>query len=256
MMESKNSGLPPNLETMLVSWQRWLNKSWNDTLAQSKQEIEDSLTKAALFDIWSNCLQDNHASGTLIPEIFIDCYMSIHFACWGLYKYANSCLRSQLETALRFIFFSTHQVEFGWWSEGNESYRSRLGSTDVWGSGYSYLDQLDNVKRFEEISPENRRLFAGTGRVSKIHRRLSTYVHSSVDSLQTKSEQFSPAYNRDNFYRWYDNFKEIQSCINILLILGFLEKFRGISSLNQSSVMNTGIENSIDRESIKTLAGI
>lgn len=247
--------LPPNTKTMYESQEKWRAKALKDTLSAHKDQIEASLEKVNLFDIWSNSLQTSEVARRLIPEIFMDAYMSIHFACYGLYKYANICLRSQLETALRLIYFSTHPIEFGWWSAGNEWYRAGLRTKDVWGEGYGYFEQLENVKKFEELCEEGQRLFQHARKVPQIYQTLSTYVHSGVFSLQTKPDQFSPRYKIDEFSKWGTNFKEIQSYIHILLVLSFLEEFKKMSTVNQNRVLEIVIASLYYRERLKELVG-
>lgn len=256
MSEDWILNLPPNTKTMYESQEKWRTKASEGTLLAHKDEIEDLLEKANLFDLWSNSLQGSEAARRLIPEIFMDAYMSIHFACYGLYKYANVCLRSQLETTLRLIYFSTHPVEFEWWRAGNEWYRAGLRTRDVWGEGYGYFEQLENVKKFEERCDEGQRLFQHAKKVTKIYQTLSTYVHSGVFSLQTKPDQFSPRYKIDEFSKWKSNFKEIQSYIHALLVLGFSKEFKKMSQVNQERVVGVGIESSHHREKLKEVIGL
>ena len=256
MSEDGILNLPPNTKTMYESQEKWRTKASEDTLSAHKDEIEDSLEKANLFDIWSNSLQGSEAARRLIPEIFMDGYMSIHFACYGLYKYANICLRSQLETTLRLIYFSTHPVEFEWWRVGNEWYRAGLRTRDVWGEGYGYFEQLEKVKKFEETCDEGQRLFQHARKVTKIYQTLSTYVHSGVFSLQTKPDQFSPRYKIDEFCKWMSNFKEIQGYIHTLLVLGFSKEFKKMSQVNQETVVRVGIESLHHREKLKEVIGL
>jgi len=255
MSEDGILDLPPNTTTMYESQEKWRTKASQETLSAHKDEIENLLEKANLFDIWSNSLQGSEAARRLIPEIFMDGYMSIHFACYGLYKYANICLRSQLETTLRSIYFSTHPVEFKWWCAGNEAYRAGLRTRDVWGEGYGYFEQLENVKSFEEICDEGQRLFQHARKVPKIYQTLSTYVHSGVFSLQTKFDQFSPRYKIDEFCKWMSNFKEIQGFIHILLVLGFLEEFRQMSQVNRARILGVGVDSPHHREKLKKVTG-
>ena len=248
--------LPPNIKTMCNSEEKWRGKALQDTIAAHNEDIEKLLEKANLFDIWSNQLQDSDAAKRLIPEVFMDAYTSIHFSCYGLYKYAHICLRSQLETSLRLIYFSTHPVEFQWWLVGNEWYRAGLRTREVWGEGYGYFEQLPRIKRFEEICDEANRLFQNARKVPKIYQTLSTYVHSGVFSFQTKSDLFSPTYRIEEFYKWHSNFAEVQSYINILLALGFEDRFCKMTKANKEKIINIGVESAYHQESIKNISGL
>lgn len=241
MSKKSISNLPSSVKAMHESQEKWRTNAWEETLKKHKDEIEKMLEKINLFDIWSNSLQNNEATKRLIPEIFMDGYISIHFAGYGLYKYANVCLRSQLETALRLIYFSTHPVEFVWWCNGNESYRSGLANKDVWGEGYQYFKELKYVKDFDKKCNEAQKLFLGASRVSKIYRKLSKYVHSGMFSFQTKSDEFSPRYKSEEFKDWRTNYNEIQEYINVLLVLGFLKEFRQMSKGEEDKILQVGV---------------
>ena len=244
MAENKFSELPDNTKILDESQEKWRNEAWRKTLEKHKNEIEKMLEKINLFDIWSNSLQNNEAVNRLIPEIFMDGYISIHFAGYGLYKYANVCLRSQLETVMRLIYFSTHSIEFNWWCKGNKWYRKGLKYKDVWGEGYLYFKELEYVKEFEKKCNDDKRLFRNGKNINRIYLELSEYVHSGVFSFQTKTDYFSPNYKIREFKKWANRFKKIQEYINILLILGFRKEFKEMSNTNQEKIIEVGIESS------------
>lgn len=255
MSQKDISSLPDNTRIMHESQEKWRDSNWKDTLEEHKSEIEELMQKINLFDIWSNSLQDNAAARRLIPEIFMDGYISIHLAGYGLYKYANICLRSQLETTLRLIYFSTHPVEFDWWCKGNEWYREGLATKDVWGERYGYFTQLEYVKKFEKKCTNHKKLFAEGQRVSKIYQKLSRYVHTSAFSFQTKPDDFAPKHKIKEFAKWIDNFKEIQEYINLLLILGFAKEFEKLNSTSQERIRKTAIESPHYEEKLREVLG-
>lgn len=226
--------LPELTRSTYESQQRWGDKNWKDTLKKHYKEIEKLLQKIGVFDSWKNILGNKYGkvAGELVPEIFLDAYISVHFACMGLYKQANICLRTQLETALRLVFFSMHPVEFKWWYESNEWYRGSLRTKDVWGDGYRYFEQLETVKKFDKIC--NGKLFNSIRRIYKI---LSRYVHSGVLSFQTTPVRVSPKYKIDAFRKWRDNFRDVQDYVNTIFSLGFADEFQGVSLNNQKKIL-------------------
>lgn len=247
--------LPELIKTMHEGQEKWRSGNWEQTLKDNETEVERLLQKIGVFDIWSNSLQNNKAAEKLIPELFIDGYISIHLACYGLYKYANICLRSQLETALRLIYFSTHPVEFDWWCKGNEWYREGLRNKDVWGEGFKYFTQLEYVKKFEKTCEKDKRLFQEAQRFKKIYKKLSGYVHTSALAFQTKPEELtiSPRYQIEEFRRWFKSFTEIQEYINILLALSFHREFRKLRDTNQQKIRTTGIETPYYRTTLENV---
>jgi len=234
--------LPELTKIMHKSQEKWRHKNWNETLGKHKEEIEELLQKIRIFDIWSNALQDDAVAKALIPEIFMDAYISLHFAGYGLYKYAYVCLRSELETTLRLIFFSTHKVEYKWWSEGNEWYKENV-TGDVWGRGYLYFQQLNTIKAFDKACGEGRRLFHSRKvGVGGIYGKLSGYIHSGAGHFQTRPDRVSPEYKLGEFRKWVETFKEVQEYINILLSLGFPNDFGQLSNANKEKIWKIGLE--------------
>lgn len=248
--------LPALTKSMYEVFKNWSDRNWLSTLESHRHKTEELLEKIKIFDIWANALQDSEVARKLIPEIFVDAYMSIHFACMGLYKYAFMCLRSQLETVLRMVFFSTHPVEFQWWLAENEWYRSGLKTRDVWGEGYLYFGNLEHVKKFERQINEEKRLFVEGKRISKIHKNLSKYVHTSASSFQTTTDTFSPIYKIDEFNRWVTIFKEIQQHTNTILVLGFLENFKMLGNTEKKQIIEKAIEDRDYIEKLKEAVGV
>lgn len=225
--------LPTLTKAMFSGQKTWSENNWSLTLDKHSSDTENLLEKINILDIWSNALQDSEPTRKLIPEIFLDGYMAVHFACTGLYKYAYICLRAQLETGLRLVYFSAHSVEFKWWLDGNEWYRSGL-QKDVWGEGYSYFTNLDLIKKFDK----DKELFV---RIKNSYSRLSKYVHSSPESFQTRPGSISPKYNIGQFKIWLDMSNEILDYINLIFILSFYDKFISLSHTEQKTILEKGI---------------
>jgi len=91
----------------------------------------------------------------------------------------------------------------------------------VWGQGYNYFEQLEEVKAFKK--EQDCDLFA---KVRSCYKILSKYVHSSVSSFQTRPDRISPRYVIVDFTRWSGNYRDVQSLVNVILILGFAETFK------------------------------
>jgi hypothetical protein len=217
--------------------QKWCDKNWQDTLKKHDRELSKLLAKVNLFDIWSHELRVDKAAGSLIPEIFMDAFISIHLSCLGLYKYANACLRSELETSLRLIYFSTHPIEFQWWCDGNEWYIGR--DKNVWMEVYyrTYFEQLSPVKHFNKSLKDDKKL---SKKIQTIYKLLSRYVHSGISTFQTSST-FSPKYNIMNFKKWSSNYNEIQQYVNLVITLGYDERFKGMSNDNKLRILKIGV---------------
>ena len=189
----------------------------------------------------------------------MDAYVSIHFSCFGLYKSAYMCLRSEFETVLRLIYFSNHPIEFKWWQDGNEKWiKDLLKGSDVWGNQYSYLRHIKEIQSFDELNTRsNEKFFGENGKLKLIYSTLSKHVHSVAPYLQTKrSGSFSPKYNKDEFEKWYDNYKKIQQYINIFLALGFPDKFKKMPTQERDKILDIGIASTQYKTNVKQTLSI
>lgn len=229
--------LPELTKIMYVIQQKGIDRNCEETLRIHFRELEKLLQKTQVFTIWKNKLANKYGvAKELIPEIFMDAYISILFASMGLYKQANICLRAQLETALRLVYFSTHPVEFKWWYEGSEWYLDAK-SKDVWGIEYKYFRQLEEVNSFEKVSD-----FGLFNNIKSFYKVLSKYVHGGAASFQTRPDRISPKYIRKEFNKWVGNFKKVQIYVNTILILGFAELFIAFGTDTQKKMLKI-IEN-------------
>lgn len=229
--------LSHEVRVMYKTFDSWNKSNWKSTLSKHDEEVKNLLDKLNLFSIWTDTLSDNDAATKLLPEIFYDSYMAIHLAAMGLYKYANMCLRSELETTLRLVFFSAHPVEFKWWSEGKKIF-GITGKKHVWGDDYNYFIHLDKVKEFHTKCGENEKLFTN---VKKSYDILSTYVHTSSRAFQTSPGSISPRYNLGLFNGLKTEFIKIQDYIHTILILTFFNEFNSTSRQNKDDIINYGI---------------
>jgi hypothetical protein len=236
------------LKDVFKSHLKWVEANWQETLKRKRKDLYKLLEKTNLFDIWSNNLQDTEVTKHLIPEMFMDAFMSFHFACTGLYKYANVFLRSELETSLRLVYFSTHPIEFEWWCDSNKWYKGK----DVWSEGYGYFLQLKTVKDFDKKLPKEQNLF---NKIKNIYGTLSQYVHSSKSALHTLLE-FSPKYQADEFKKWSANYSAIQQYVNTIIILGFALRFKEMRKREQNKILKIGVYDINYRRSLKDIFGL
>ncbi|MHA1267872.1 MAG: hypothetical protein ACTSRS_21760 [Candidatus Helarchaeota archaeon] len=223
------------------SQRKWRDKNWKKTLGKHGDEIEDILEKISVFNKWENRLKSYKVAKKLFPEIFIDAFSSVHFACFGFYKYANMCLRSELETTLRLVFFSTHPVEFKWWLEGNMVYKNILNpAKDVWGQGFLYFENLENIQKFERNCDDSKKIFSAK-KIKNLYNFLSQFIHTSAGHFQSRPGKFSPVYDLKEFRNWLNRCKEVQTYINILLTLSFSDVFKNMSENSINVILTKGV---------------
>ncbi len=238
----KVKDLPELTKSIHQGQARWRVKNWKKTLSTHGSELDDLLKKISVFSKWRNKLQQSVAAKKLFPEIFIDAFSSVHLACFGLYKYANMCLRSELETTLRLIFFSTHLVEFNWWLKDKYVFRDIYSqANDVWGPGYIYFKNLDNVQKFEIGCENGKQLFSEGSKLKKMYGTLSHFIHSGAGQFQSRPSGFIPAYKLDEFQQWHSRCNDAQTYINILLALTFSEEFKEMTPTSRNAILDVGI---------------
>ena len=231
--------LSPEVRGLYETFDSWNKSNWELTLSKHDEEMKNLLDKLNLFSIWTDTLSEIDAAAKLLPEIFYDAYVAIRFAAMGLYKYANMSLRSELETTLRLVFFSTHPVEFKWWNEGDKIF-GITGKNHVWGDNYNYFIHLEKVSEFISKCDDNENLFTN---VKKSYSTLSSYVHTSSRAFQTSPGSISPRYNIGLFKGLKSEFIKIQDYIHIILILTFFNEFKSGSQSDQGKIIEYGINN-------------
>jgi len=214
----KISELPTLCSDLYKDQSTWKNNC-KKTLFENHDKIEKLLKKSSVFDIWSACLPGNKIAEKLLPEMYIDAYSSINFSSISFYKYAYMCLRSELETGLRFLFFYHHPIEFEWWLNGSEWY-FKQNKGQVWGDNYYYFYNIGKIKEFESKCRSHLRLVSEPQLMRKEYSKLSQYTHSGAQHFQTEYTRLTPTYDVAKFSQWYNIYETIQCYLNILFLFG------------------------------------
>jgi hypothetical protein len=229
-------------KTRIMHTTRWRKKNWEDTLRNEANDLDALLSIIEVFDIWINRLPKNDATKSLSREIFADAFMSVHLACFGLYKNAYMSLRSELETAMRLIYFSRHSLEYELWQNGDEKWiHDLLKGSDVWGESFKYFLYISEVNQLEGSIQQNLKLVNGSARLKEIYSRLSKHVHSGGPFLQTRKVHLSPKYNQAEFDSWSEIYRDVQKYINILFALCFSDTFRRMLANESDLILNLAI---------------
>lgn len=223
------------------SFKKWSDKNWKESLSNQSIKIDEYIDKLSTLDIWSNQLRKTKSSKLLITELFFDSYAGLLFACQGLYKYAFICLRSQLEITFRIIYFSTHSVEYSWWSKGSQWFLEK--GNHVWGKGFhSYFGKLDSIEEFNLKLPNQNMDILNNIKI--IYSELSKYVHSSPHTLQSKDSKISPEYSCQQHQFWLSRASNLMNYINLFFILGFEKEFDGLSKQHKLKILDSCFNNS------------
>lgn len=257
MPEFDGSSLPEWLKAIHDSQNKWREQNWQKTLQDHSAELESLLDMVNVLHLWPNAVGGVEVSKKLLPEIVMDFFTSLHFACWGLYKSAHMCLRAGLETTLRLVYLSTHPVEYQWWLEGKEWYRE--GSPvrqDVWGPGYRYFTMLPGIKVFDKACDESRKLFGSkSAGIGELQSDLSKHIHSGPEQFQTEVNRISPQYDIGRFKRWLKRAKKALTFINIILALSFKDAFCDMHPEDREKIIDKGIADDDYRDKLKDVLG-
>lgn len=189
----------------------------NQSLVAFGSDVDQIIRSSESLNCWSNALQA-HGLASLVSEIFIDIYASIHFSLCGLYKYADMALRSALENTLNVAYFHGHPVEYSWWQKGSEWYLTNK-QPHPWGDGYNYFQLLAS-----EL-PGNRGENTIEKELSAEYRALSKSIHSTSLKLQTKGLKLAPTVDIARFKQWSERMNRVLSLINSVLVLALQDKF-------------------------------
>ena len=227
--------LPRLARSMFESQSKWGDKNWKDTLRLHAREINTLLDDISIFDLWKKTLGDKYGKigQDLLPEIYMDVYVSVHFACMGLYKQGHVCLRAELENALRLVYFAVHPVEYGWRCSGKDFFKKK----NVWVEDYRYFRQLDEVHKFQQTCKQDGFTMVVFDNVKKLYGKLSQYVHTGPTTFLTTPDRFAPKYRKPEFNKWLNAFKETQKCINLILVLGFTEDFKKLAMSKKKDIL-------------------
>jgi hypothetical protein len=215
----------PRLAGNLHATQQLLKRNVEDSLLDKSSEIENALTRADLIAEWKAVLHDKYGdlSDALIDEIFIDVWLSVNFACTGLYKQAHVCLRASLEMTLRLVYFSKHPIEYSWWCDGKSE---DLKDKNSRGEDRSYFGRLESFQKFEKTAKKSGKAVPKLiDKIKNEYSQLSKYVHGNKDRFQT-GKKISPKYVMGEFNKWNKHFNDIITYMNTVLMLGFSEEVK------------------------------
>jgi hypothetical protein len=237
--------LPPLARSMFESQSKWADKNWKDTLKLHSRQINTLLDDMSVLDLWKKTLGDGYGKvgQNLLPEIYMDVYVSVHFACMGLYKQSHVCLRAELENAMRLVYFSVHPVEYGWWCSGRDFFKKR----NVWDENYRYFRQLDEVQQFQQACKQDGATVNVFDSVKRLYGKLSQYVHTGPTAFLTTPDRFAPKYREPEFRKWLSAFRNTQNLINLIFVLGFTEDFRKLALPKKKDILKKTGDSKVKR---------
>ncbi|NQU98429.1 hypothetical protein HQ533_03095 [Candidatus Woesearchaeota archaeon] len=244
------STFPRMLKSVHNAQKKWRQQNYENSITKFKDEIEKTLEILNFYGKWKSKFSGQKITDKMIPEIFMDGLSSLHFALWGQYKYANMGLRSQLETALRLIYFMDHPREYEWWLSGNEWYKGQKGAY-VWGDDFNYFKQIDKINKFDKNLAGEKKIYSSSSSgksgnlLKEIYGKLSKSIHTSAQHFQTSIGRFSPKYSMSKMETWLKSCKDLQCYIIVSLILSFPKEFKKMSSIERSTILTKGVVDSV-----------
>ena len=257
MVRINVNNLPRMLRSVHNAQNQWRQQNYAKSVNEFKDDIEKILEILNFYGKWKSKFSGQIAE-KMMPEIFMDGLTSLYFALFGFYKAANMGLRSQLETALRLIYFMDHLREYEWWLNGNEWYKGQKG-TYVWGDEFNYFKQIDKISEFEKDLDSNKKIYSGsssgkTGNLLKeIYGKLSMSIHTSAQHFQTSTSKFTPKYSRPKMEEWIKSCRDLQCYIIVSLILCFPKEFNKMSTTEKSAILNKGV---VEEDYINKINGL
>jgi len=211
------------------TYSEWSSKNWEKINEVHSQDIDDLLKYFDCLDKWYSLIPNDEITTKIFPEITTDSYMSINFACMGLYKYAYMALRSELENVLKLIYFKKHEVEYECWINDIKFSPNNKG-THVWGEKFDYFKFIPEIRNFKEKELLIKEINENYGNLSKS-------IHSRAFNLQTAKGKMAPSYQIDLFNIWKRKYCEIHGIINILFILTNLNIFSNSDDIKKQNIL-------------------
>jgi len=248
MSKLKIALLPKLLQNVHKAQKKWRQTNYETSIKEFQNEIEQILEILNYYGKWNSKFKGDEIAEKMLPEIFMDGLNSLNLATFGLYKYANMCLRSQLETALRLIYFIDHKREFGWWVNENEWYsKSKQYLNYVWGDDFSYFKQIENIAEFDDKTTGDKKIYSSTSSgksgdlLKKVYGKLSKSIHTSAQHFQTSTGKFSPKYSKPKMEDWIKTCKDVQCFIIVSVILSFPIEFKKMTQSEQNAILTKGV---------------
>jgi len=158
---------------------------------------------------------------------------SILLAYGGYYNSALVLLRSVIELGCYIIYFKDHPVEYSWWKE----------KKDI---GYSfnelienYLFRLDFFDKFTITKRDGKKENILKNAIKTTYSDISLVIHG-----RWKSDKniLLLDYDEEQFQHWYYDFLKTMDIFNILILVGYWDKFEKegregiISSISDESL--------------------
>uniref|UniRef100_A0A0C1RE98 Uncharacterized protein n=3 Tax=Nostocales TaxID=1161 RepID=A0A0C1RE98_9CYAN len=135
----------------------------------------------------------------------------------GLYRQSFTSLRLALELSLSTIFFSTNELDFREWRNGERDiYWQQLVCTDSntqgifssrWAKGF-FPELIDFVKEYNKIAKD-------------VYRDLSEFVHGNAYTWEVNKAHI--VFNDALFKKWLNNFFNLSQVISFALCLRFMK---------------------------------
>lgn len=150
----------------------------------------------------------------ILDEINHDMLCSINNAANGMYRVANSCIRSAIELGIGFLYFVDNNFKFLLWKKNKFDIKwSALLDEENGVITHKYLSLFCDSEKLSEFITE----------VRDAYKESSEYVHGKYNYMHSL-DGTTIKYNEDQLIKWSDTFRNAAQILCILLTIRFNDK--------------------------------
>ena len=187
-----------------------IKKNVDDSINDNQEDISKLLIKLEIIkkcqnNLTSNCIE-------VLEEVENDLLNGILFMTQAFYRNAFKCLRSAMELALSFIYYTDRNYEFLLWRHNYiDMTWNKLIDTENGVMSKKYLQLFfDGELNIEELSKD----------IKKCYHECSEYVHGKYSFMQSINE-VNVKYSQKYLNQYIQKANEVFDCIIVLLFIRF-----------------------------------
>ncbi|NFP90179.1 hypothetical protein [Clostridium sporogenes] len=187
-----------------------LRKNIDKSLDKNPEVFSKLMEYVNLLYYWRRKIPNVNAS-VILDEVNYDMLCSINIGANGMYRIANSCLRSAIELGLSFFYFLDYNYKFLLWKEDKYDIKwceISDENTGILSNEYIglFVKEITVVNFIDEVK--------------KTYRECSQYVHGKYHYMNAFQEN-KIKFDSEQLNEWSDLFQKVSEILIIYLTIRF-----------------------------------